>query len=96
MALFMLKLIIIYALILFFNISSDVRCMKIPRKKKLSAKSWGVMSPSPPGIIPPPPPPLQSHLAEKQPLLVAHYLTDCKVSKGENKVGEYEDDKEGN
>ena len=47
---------LLYALILFFYlfyISSGVRCMKISRKKKLSANSWGPCSSSPPGITPP-------------------------------------------
>ena len=33
-------------------------------------------------------------LAEKQPLLVAHHPTDCKINKAENKVDEYEDNEE--
>ena len=38
---------------------------------------------------------VESHaLAKKQPLLVSHHPTDCKVNKAENKVGEYGDDEE--
>ena len=44
----MLKvIIIIYALILFFNISSDVRGMKISREKVI-VQSWGASPPPPP------------------------------------------------